>query len=587
MRQFATLYAALDASTATTAKVDALKRYFAVADPSDAAWAVYFLAGGKPRQVVPTGVLRALACGCAGIDDWLFEECYQAVGDLAETIAHVLPPPLRRSDFGLAIWIEQRLLALRDETPETQAVRIAGYWDELEAEERFLLTKLIGGGFRVGVSKLLVQRALAQWAGLDAKVVAQRMMGYTDKTSRPDAAGFARLVSADAAPGRDAGQPYPFFLAHPVDVPLADFDALLGPPSDWLVEWKYDGIRAQVVRRDGQVWIWSRGEELVTDRFPEVVAMAQAWPDGTVLDGEILAWLPGTDRPAPFNLLQQRIGRKNLTRKILAEVPVTFMAYDLLEQAGGDWREAAQHLRRAALEALALDTPALRLSPLLNGSWPELSALREQSRGRGVEGFMLKHRDVHYGSGRRKQAGAVAGAKSLAWWKWKVDPLSADAVLIYAQAGHGRRAGVYTDYTFAVWNRTPRDAAEALAVVDAIAARQPPQPDGLQLVAFAKAYGGLSDEEFKAVDRAIRQTTLEKFGPVRSVKPTMVFELGFEGLNLSARHKSGIAVRFPRMLRIREDKPLHEADTLDTLRALMSPGEPADERDTHDPDDGL
>ena len=587
MRRFSQLYTALDASTATTAKVDALKRYFAIADPADAAWAVYFLAGGKPRQVVPTGVLRALACARAGIDDWLFDECYQAVGDLAETIAHVLPPPSSRSDVGLAVWIEQRLLPLRDETPDTQAVHIAAYWDELDADERFLLTKLIGGGFRVGVSKLLVQRALAEWAGLDAKVVAQRMMGTTDKTARPDAAGFARLVSADALPGRDAGQPYPFFLAHPVDVPLADFDAVLGPASDWVVEWKFDGIRAQVVRRAGQVWIWSRGEELVTDRFPEVAAIAQAWPDGTVLDGEILVWLPDSERPAPFNRLQQRIGRKNLTRKILTDAPVTFMAYDLLEQSGVDLREQAQHQRRTALEALAADAPSLRLSPLLNGSWPELAALRAQSRTLGVEGCMLKHRSAHYGSGRRKQVGASPGARSLAWWKWKVDPLSADAVLIYAQAGHGRRASVYTDYTFAVWNRTPRDAAEAQAVVDAIAARQPAQPDGLQLVAFAKAYGGLSDEEFKAVDRMIRQNTLEKFGPVRSVRPTMVFELGFEGLGRSTRHKSGIAVRFPRMLRIRNDKPLHEADTLATLEALMQPGDPADEHDEHDERRGL
>jgi DNA ligase-1 len=548
---------------------------------------VYFLAGGKPRQVVPTGVLRALACARAGIDDWLFDECYQAVGDLAETIAHVLPPPSSRSDVGLAVWIEQRLLPLRDETPETQALRIAAYWDELDADERFLLTKLIGGGFRVGVSKLLVQRALAEWAGLDAKVVAQRMMGSTDKTARPNAAGFARLVSHEAEPDRDAGQPYPFFLAHPVDAAIDDFDAVLGPASYWLVEWKYDGIRAQVVRRAGQVWIWSRGEELVTERFPEVVAIAQAWPDGTVLDGEILVWLPDSEWPAPFNLLQQRIGRKNLTKKILADTPVTFMAYDVLEHVGVDLRETAQHLRRTELEALAADAPSLRLSPLLNGTWPELAALRAQSRSRGVEGCMLKHRDAHYGSGRRKQAGASPGARSLAWWKWKVDPLSADAVLIYAQAGHGRRASVYTDYTFAVWNRTPRDAAEAQAVVDAIAARQPARPDGLQLVAFAKAYGGLSDEEFKAVDRVIRQNTLEKFGPVRSVKPTMVFELGFEGLSRSTRHKSGIAVRFPRMLRIRDDKPLHEADTLATLEALMQPGEPADEHDGQEHHDGL
>ncbi|MBY0467757.1 MAG: ATP-dependent DNA ligase, partial [Burkholderiaceae bacterium] len=574
MRRFAALYAALDATTATTAKVDALKRYFAVAEPADAAWAVYFLSGGKPRQGVPTGVLRMLACQRAGIDDWLFEECYQAVGDLAETIAHVLPPPTTRSDVGLAVWIEQRLLPLRDEPPETQSARISQYWDELDPHERFLLTKLIGGGFRVGVSKLLVRRALAEWAGIDAKVLAQRMMGTTDKTARPDAAGFARLVSRDAEPGRDAGQPYPFFLAHPMEVPQAQFDAVLGPASDWLVEWKYDGIRAQVVKRAGQVWIWSRGEELVTERFPEVVALALRWPDGTVLDGEILVWPTGSERPAPFSLLQQRIGRKHLTKKILADAPVVFMAYDLLEQGGIDRRESTQHLRRTMLEALAATAPPLRVSPLLSGRWPELAALRAQSRGRGVEGLMLKHRDAAYGSGRRKQADAATGSTTLAWWKWKVEPLTADAVLIYAQAGHGRRASVYTDYTFAVWNRTPRDAAEAQAVVAAIASRQPAQPEGLQLVAFAKAYGGLSDAEFKAVDRVIRQNTLEKFGPVRSVRPTLVFELGFEGLGRSTRHKSGIAVRFPRMLRIRPDKPLHEADTLATLEALMQPGEP-------------
>ena len=579
MQSFISLYQSLDASTSTAAKVDALERYFAMSPAGDAAWAVYFLSGGKPRQVVPTGVLRSLACARAGIDDWLFEECYQAVGDLAETIAHVLPPASQRSALGLAEWIEQRLLPLRDASPDEQAQRIASYWGELDADGRFLLTKLIGGGFRVGVSKLLVQRALAAVAGLDAKVVAQRMMGYTDKTHRPDAAAYGRLVSKEPVAGADVGQPYPFFLAHPIDVPVSDFDAALGPADDWLVEWKVDGIRAQVVRRAGQAWIWSRGEELMTERFPEITSLAGHWPDGTVLDGEILVWQRGSDRPAAFNLLQQRIGRKNLTKKILADAPVTFLAYDVLELDSVDRRDMPQRERRELLERLAQqiaqtpDAEPLRLSPLLHGSWDELAALREQSRSRGAEGFMLKHHAAVYGAGRRKQAmpagSAAAGAKAGAWWKWKVDPLTADAVLIYAQAGHGRRASVYTDYTFAVWNRPPRDAAEAQAVVDAIAARQPAQPGALQLVAFAKAYGGLTDAEFRDVDRTIRQTTLEKFGPVRSVRPTMVFELGFEGINASPRHKSGIAVRFPRMLRIRSDKPLHEANTLDDLRALM------------------
>jgi DNA ligase-1 len=557
VKRFAALFAALDASTGTLDKVAALRDYFADAAPQDAAWAVYFLSGGKPRQAVPSALLRATAVREAGIAEWLFDESYQAVGDLAETIAHVLPAPAAISDLGLAHWVEQRLLPLRGRSPDDQADALASWWRELDSAGRFLLTKLIGGGFRVGVSKLLVQRALAQHAGVDAKTIAQRMMGYTDAKLTPSAARYAALLSASA--DGDTGQPYPFFLAHALDGGADSFAQRLGAPSDWLVEWKYDGIRAQLVRRDGQCWIWSRGEELVTEAFPEVVALASKLPDGTVLDGEILVWL--NDAPAPFQRLQQRIGRKTLSRKVLAESPASFMAYDLLQWQGRDLRDTPQHSRRALLEQVC-GASAMPLSPLVAApSWSELATLRQQSRARGVEGFMLKHRDAAYGSGRTKAGGV--------WWKWKIEPLSVDCVLIYAQAGHGRRASVYTDYTFAVWNRTPRDATEARGVVDAITRREPAQPDALQLVPFAKAYSGLSDAEFVRVDRIIRADTLEKFGPVRSVKPSLVFELGFEGVNRSPRHKSGIAVRFPRMLRIRDDKPLHEADTLAQLVAML------------------
>jgi DNA ligase-1 len=561
MERFAALFNALDVSTKTSDKVAALRRYFEQAPPADAAWGVYFLAGGKPRQVVPGGMLRTLACEIAGIDDWLFEECYQSVGDLAETIALVLPPAPAGSPLGLAEWVEQRLLPLRGLSPIEQAERIAGYWAELDTPGRFLLNKLIGGGFRVGVAKLLVQRALAEGAQIDAKRVAQRMMGYTDIRALPTPERYAALVSPEALPALDAGQPYPFFLAHALDQPHAQFDALIGPPGHWQVEWKYDGIRAQVVKRAGQVWIWSRGEELVTERFPEVVAAAQPLPDGTVLDGEIVVWRDGA--PAPFALLQQRIGRKTLTKKVLADAPAHFIAYDLLEWRGEDQRPRPQHARRAELEQVVHGLPgSISLSPLATADdWIALAALREESRARGVEGFMLKHRDAAYGTGRTKADGT--------WWKWKIEPYSVDAVLVYAQRGHGRRAGVYTDYTFAVWNRTPRDAEEAAAVVEAIGRREPAPPDALQLVVFAKAYSGLTDAEFAQVDRVIRANTLEKFGPVRTVKPTLVFELGFEGINRSSRHKSGIAVRFPRMLRIRDDKPLHEADSLQTLEDLL------------------
>ncbi len=565
MQSFAGLFEALDASTATADKVDALVRYFAQADGEDAAWAVYFLAGGKPRRLVPTAVMRDAACRLAGVDAWLFDACYQAVGDLAETIALILPPAGQAAaqPLGLAAWLNERLLPLRGLAGAEQSQRLAAYWGELDAAGRFLLVKLIGGGFRVGVGKLLVQRALAAWTGLDAQLLAQRLVGWTDARHTPSAARWRELVAAADSGGGPTGQPYPFFLAHALQAEPQTLGAL----QDWLVEWKYDGMRAQIVKRAGQVWIWSRGEELVSERFPEVVAQAAALPEGTVLDGELLVWPAGSDTPGAFKTLQQRLNRKTLPRKLLADAPVVFVAYDLLEQAGQDLRVQPQAGRRARLESLLSGGP-LRLSPQVQAEdWTALATLRQQSRQRGVEGFMLKHLASRYGSGRTKSDGT--------WWKWKVEPLTVDAVLVYAQAGHGRRASVYTDYTFAVWSRAPAGAQEAQAVLEAITRRDPAPPaesPQLQLLPFAKAYSGLSDDEFKAVDRVIRATTLEKFGPVRSVRPTLVFELAFEGIDRSPRHKSGVAVRFPRMLRLRDDKPLHEADTLQTLQALIGAG---------------
>ena len=541
MIRFARLYTELDAQTATNAKVAALKAYFADASAADAAWAVYFLAGGKPRQTVPTRLLREIATRAAQLPEWLFEESYQAVGDLAETIAHVLPADRGGDAAGLAVWIEERLLPLRGLAPAEIEARLLDYWSVLDWQGRFLLTKLIGGGFRVGVSRLLVTRALAEHAGLDQKVLAQRMMGYTDAAAAPTAARFEHLITHSNDGPLEAGTPYPFFLAHQ----LSDL-AALGAPGDWQVEWKYDGIRAQVVRRAGQTWIWSRGEELVTERFPEITTACAGLPDGTVLDGEILVWKPGTGRsgvPAPFALLQQRIGRKTLGKKILADAPVAFMAYDLLEHNATDWRARKQYERRGALEHLLAQHPhaGLLLSPLVQAAdWAGFAELRAESRARGVEGLMLKHRQSTYGSGRTRASGL--------WWKWKIDPLAVDCVLIYAQAGHGRRASLYTDYTFAVWSGAGTER---------------------KLVPFAKAYSGLTDEEFRAVDAVIRKTTIEKFGPVRSVTPSLVFELGFEGIQKSPRHKSGIAVRFPRMLRLRGDKKVAEADTLERLQELL------------------
>lgn len=549
---FAELYLRLDATTSSNAKLEALRDYFASAAPEDAAWAVYFLAGGRPRQLVPTRLLRQLAIALAGLPDWLFEESYQAVGDLAETISLLLPEQSHVSDDGLAHWVENHLLPLRAMPAEEIQQRLPPLWGQLDRPSLMLCLKLITGSFRVGVSKLLVTRALAQLADLDAKRVAQRLVGYTDISHRPNAKGYLKLIAAESADehSQRGGQPYPFFLAHALQAPAEQFDTLLGPPSDWQIEWKWDGIRAQVVKRDGQVWIWSRGEELVTERFPELHGFAQALPDGVVLDGEILVWKAanGTDTPAvqPFALLQQRLGRKTLGKKLLADAPVVLQAYDLLEWQGEDWRNRPQYARRMQLERLVEAYPLapLLLSPLLAGAdWADLARQREQSRSLGVEGLMLKQREALYGVGRTKDMGL--------WWKWKIDPFSVDAVLIYAQRGHGRRASLYSDYTFAVWD-APAGTPER------------------KLVPFAKAYSGLSDAEMRKVDAIIRKTTVETFGPVRSVSPTLVFELGFEGIALSKRHKSGIAVRFPRMLRWRQDKPVDEADDLATLQALLA-----------------
>ncbi len=582
MKDFAALYHALDASTASRAKQVALQAYLQAAPPADAAWAVFFLAGGKPRQLVATKVLRELARAAAGLPQWLFDESYDAVGDLAETISLLLPPPdpeMAAHGEGLAVWVEQHLLPLRAlaSNPGQLHATLHAQWARLAQGERLVYFKLITGSFRVGVSRLQVTQALAAVSGVDARRVAQRLMGYTHTSARPDADSYLRLVAAvadeaeagvdtegNAPAGETSALPYPFFLAHPLPQSLAleEFDAVLGAPDQWQVEWKWDGIRAQLVRRAGQVWLWSRGEELLSERFPELQALGAALPEGTVLDGEIVVWNAATESEAesqgdsaanpvrPFADLQKRIGRKTVGPKLLRELPVVLLAYDLLEDGGQDLRSAPQHLRRARLDALLARTPhpQLQASPLLSGaSWDDLALQREQARARGVEGLMLKARDAEYGVGRTRNVGT--------WWKWKLDPLSVDAVLIYAQRGSGRRASLYSDYTFAVWNA-------------------PPGTEGRALVPFAKAYSGLTDAEMARVDAIVRKTTVESFGPVRSVRPTLVFELGFEGIARSSRHKSGIAVRFPRMLRWREDKPVQEADSLDTLAALLPHSDP-------------
>ncbi len=558
MKAFAALYDAIDSSTSTNAKIAAMATYFRSSAPADCAWAAYVLAGGTPKRVIATAQLRALACEVAGVDDWLFEASYQMAGDLAETIAHLIPISIPAAQISpprsLSQWMEARILPLRALDAPTQQAQVREDWAQLNASERFLYVKLIAGGLRVGVAKGLVIRALSQAFAIDVNTMSQRMMGFTRTGAQPTAAAFSALSAAESDGPQMGGAPYPFFLAHA----LKDDPATFGDIAEWQIEWKYDGIRLQVVRRGGEVYLWSRGEELINETFPDLVAALRDLPEGTVIDGELLVWID--DAPAPFAALQTRLGRKAVTTSTIAKFPVAIVAYDCLEICGRDIRSSTQSERRAHLAQIcAAGIHALKLSLTHDcASWADCATLREDARAQRSEGLMLKRRDAAYGIGRTGNA----------WLKWKLDPFCVDAVLTYAQRGHGRRAGLYTDYTFGVWTRAPRDATEATRALS-MPPTQAQAQDLPTLVIFAKAYSGLTDAEIKMVDKVIKATALDDFGPVRAVRPSLVMTLGFEGIGKSARHKSGVAVRFPRILRIRDDKPLHEADTLLSLQALI------------------
>jgi DNA ligase-1 len=529
MRHFAALFETLDTTTSTLAKLDAMRSYFESADAADCAWAVYVMIGRRAKRSVGPALLRAWLREEVDLPGWLIDETYASVGDLAETIALLVPNDADKSgaqELSLSEWLTARIqpLAQLDE-PEKRA-RVVGWWHELPYRECFLVNKMLTGSLRVGVSRSLVTRALSELLGQPRAQIERALIGEW----QPDAEFWGKLTRNEANP--QIAHPYPFYLASPLDGSLGR----LGERENWLAEWKWDGIRGQIVRRGMQCMLWSRGEEIITDRFPEIIDGASLLPEGTVLDGEILAG--SGDAVLPFSQLQQRIGRRKLTPKIMQQIPARFVAYDLLELEGEDWRSRSLRERRACLKTLLVDTsaPVLRLSPAVSGdTWQELEAMRDLARSKGVEGLMLKEWTSSYGTGRQRGA----------WWKWKVDPFVVDAVLLYAAPGHGRRSNLYTDYTFGVW----RDA---------------------ELVPIAKAYSGLSDEEIRRLDAWIRRNTQERFGTVRSVAPTHVFELAFEGIASSSRHKSGIALRFPRIVRWRSDKPATEADTLASLRELLS-----------------
>lgn len=525
MKQFARIFYDLDQTNKTNEKVDILLNYMHNSSEQDKLWMLALFTGRRPRRTINSTYLRMWAADFAGIPDWLFEECYTVVGDLSETIALLLPPPKNKQDKSLSYWITY-VKDLADCPEEERKIAFFEAWDQMEQQERFVFNKITSSTFRVGVSQSLVVRALSQYTDTPVAVLTHRLMGKWD----PESITFSELVLADYEE-EDHSRPYPFYLAYALD---AEPDSL-GSSKEWNAEWKWDGIRSQIIKRNGKIFIWSRGEDLITDKFPELQALKNILPDGTVIDGEIL---PFKAHPLPFSVLQTRIGRKNLTPKILKEAPAIIYAYDLLEWKGVDIREKPLVERQILLDKLVEEVnfkPYLQLPPKISfEKWEELKEVRERSRDFFAEGLMLKNKLSTYKVGRKRGD----------WWKWKVDPFTIDAVMVYAQRGTGRRANLYTDYTFAVWNDK-------------------------ELITFAKAYSGLTDKEILEVDKWVRNNTVEKFGPVRTLKPELVFELGFEGIQRSNRHKSGVALRFPRILRWRKDKRKDEADTLQNLHALL------------------
>ncbi len=526
MLHFSRLISSLDQSNKTKDKIEALELFFTEAEEQDKVWAIALFSHRRPKRQVNTRQLREWAQELAEIPTWLFEESYHTVGDLAETISLLIPHPENQKEHSLTYWINY-LIGLKDKEEEEKRMAILHAWSQLGKIECFIFNKILTGGFRIGVSQNLMTQALSNYLDIEKSSVAHSLMGNWN----PETITFDVLLQPGMQ-GEDISKPYPFFLAHPLEKGLKE----IGEVADWQIEWKWDGIRGQLVKRNGETFIWSRGEELVNEKFPELLDLGSNLPDGTVIDGEILAFKDG--KPLPFNLLQTRIGRKNVSKKQLLEAPVSFLTYDLLELDGEDLRISPLELRRKNLEELVKKNshPNLEISDPVNGkTWEELAEIREDSRKHYAEGFMLKHKESAYEVGRKKGG----------WWKWKVDPLTIDGVMIYAQKGHGRRADLYSDYTLAVW-------------------------DGEALVPFAKAYSGLTDAELKEVDAFVKKNTRERFGPVRTVKAELVFEIAFEGIQKSPRHKSGIALRFPRISRWRRDKPKEEANTLKDLHELLN-----------------
>lgn len=527
LQLFAALVSDLSTSTKTNEKLQSLVDYFAVAPDADKVWVIAIFSGRRPRRAVNSRLMRDWCTAMTGIPDWLFDECYHTVGDLSETLALLLPGTKEPGQVNesLSFYLEQ-FIAIEKEEESTRKKFIIDSWQKMDRDERFVFNKLITGSFRIGVSQKTIVNALAKIVDLSSSVIAHRISGNWD----PVTTSFNDLLSESASVS-DFSKPYPFYLAYAIDDDIEN----LGETNLWQAEWKWDGIRGQIIKRNNELFVWSRGEELMTDKFPEYIILKDLLPDGVVLDGEII---PATDgKPLAFAVLQTRIGRKNIGKKQLQEAPISFFAYDLLEYNHEDWREKPLTERRKKLEEIIfpIKNNAIQISQLIEfNSWIELTEVRKNSREMNSEGIMLKRKDSEYKVGRKRGD----------WWKWKIDPLTIDCVMVYAQKGSGRRSNLYTDYTFAV-------------------------SDGDKLITFTKAYSGLTDKEFAQVDNFVKRNSIEKFGPVRTVKPELVFEIAFEGIAASSRHKSGVALRFPRMSRWRKDKTVDDINTIEDLKKML------------------
>ncbi|UOE39362.1 ATP-dependent DNA ligase [Chryseobacterium oryzae] len=525
MKHFAELINALESTNKTNAKIDAIVDYLERAPDEDKVWFIALFTGKRPKRNVNTNFMKDWALEITGLPFWLFQESYSSVGDLGETLSLILPPPVEQIDKSLSDWMKE-IIGLKNKTEAEKKDFVLKSWNGLDYTERLIFNKLLGGSFRIGVSDKTLINALTKFSNQESSALTHSLMGKWE----PETTSFQSLISAEHI-NPDNSKPYPFCLAYPLEKDLDD----LGKPKEWQIEYKWDGIRGQIIRRNDEVFIWSRGEELVTEQFPEIKEVVQNMKGNFVLDGEILA--VKDQRVLNFNELQKRLNRKTLTKKMLTDIPIQVFVYDLLELEGNDLREKPISARRAMLEELLRnETPEkIQLSEVIEfENWEDLDQIRENSRALNSEGLMLKQKNSHYHSGRKKGD----------WWKWKIDPLTIDAVLIYAQKGSGRRSAYYTDYTFAVKNED-------------------------KLVTIAKAYSGLTDKEIMEVSKFVNKNAIEKFGPVRTVKPELVFEIAFEGIGFSNRHKSGVALRFPRIVRWRKDKKVDEIDDLEEIKKLI------------------